>query len=174
MPALCAPTRANTVYSYANWEEPSPTTAFNGISVCGPDCFPEAVQFALETSPDASIDDLGALACGYFGSTGLYTPDPVDILTPIWASRGRGDCEDFAITAVAMLRCCEPEKYSGKVAEVGRRVKTWNPKMVCGYVEMDTGMTGTPPPQTSPETLAHTATRTRVARRRDRWRAPDD
>ena len=55
--------------------------------------------------------------------------------------RGKGDCEDMAISAVAMLRCLDPSRYrrGTVVRAVADRVSAaWsNPRMVCGYVMLN-------------------------------------
>lgn len=125
-------------------------TAWNGIRACNPDdkLFERAVKFAVAAEASgwnkrppvssAVADDLASLACGFFSDQ--YTPDPVDILCPLWASRGKGDCEDMAVSAVAMLRCVDPARYpvGSVVRAVADRVKAaWvEPRMVCGYVSM--------------------------------------
>lgn len=67
--------------------------------MCNPDnqIFEKAVAFAVEAESSgwnkrvpvsaALADDLASIACGYYGGKYEYTPDPVDILCPMWASR---------------------------------------------------------------------------------------
>jgi len=70
----------------------------------------------------------------------------VDVLTPFWASLGRGDCEDLANSALSMLLCLDPSTLQpGSMAhKVALRVKNdWHDiRMMCGYVLLPEGVTG--------------------------------